>query len=140
MGTFAKFTSPISSLSLSSCTLPETEPSKISLGAPLGEELKDGDDEGAVGFVGEALIDGDPLGLADGTDEALGTTDGAVLGEILPVGYDEGPEDGTALVEGGGVVVALGKLDGSLEGALLEEGNADGAVDGEAETLGAPLG
>jgi hypothetical protein len=90
--------------------------------------------------VGEALIDGDPLGLADGTDEALGTTDRAILGEILPVGYDEGPEDGTALVEGGGVVVALGKLDGSLEGALLEEGNADGAVDGEAETLGAPLG
>ena len=90
--------------------------------------------------MGEALIDGDPLGLTDGTDEALGTTDGATLGEILPVGYDDGPEDGTALVEGGEVIDALGRLDGTLDGALLKEGNAEGPADGEAETLGAPLG
>jgi hypothetical protein len=140
IGTFDKFNSPTSSLSLSSCTLPEIEPSKIWLGAPLGDELNDGDDDGAVGVVGEALTDGDPLGLTDGKDEALGTTDGAILGETLPVGYEEGSGDGTALVEGGGVIVALGELDGSLEGALLEEGNAEGPDEGSADTLGASLG
>jgi hypothetical protein len=78
MGTFAKFNSPISSLLISSCTLPETEPSKISLGAPLGDPVSP--------TCGGVVMIGAPEGLLDGALLEEGNADGAVDGEAETLG------------------------------------------------------
>ena len=142
IGTPAKFTSPTPSLSLSTFTFPEIDPSKaggiadtlgVLLGSPLGRALvlgvslrgvvKDGEEDGAIEVVGAELIDGAEVSLSSTETETgsikamVGESDGAPERAVLIDGEDDGAV-------------------GLIEGPAPRDGKEEGLEDGIAETVG----
>ena len=122
IGTPAKFTSPTPSLSLSTFTFPEIDPSKadgiadtlgvllgpplrraLVLGVSLGGTVIDGEEEGTIEVVGAELIDGAEVSLSstetetDSIKAMVGESDGVPERAVLIDGEDD---EAVGLVEG----------------------------------------